>query len=115
MRKDDARRFYEAEAIRGGWSVRQLERQIDTQFYERALLSRKQTAVLAKGQTSVATDVVTADEEVKDPYILEFLNLKNEYSGNRSGGRARCQPGSIPHGTRRGLHLRRSPATTAYR
>ena len=80
VKKDEARRFYEAEAIRGGWSVRQLERQIETQFYERALLSRKQTAVLAKGQAPLATDMVTADEEVKDPYILEFLNLKDEYS-----------------------------------
>ena len=80
VKKDDARRFYEAEAIRGGWSVRQLERQIETQFYERALLSRKQTAVLAKGQAPIAADMVTADEEVKDPYMLEFLNLKDEYS-----------------------------------
>jgi predicted nuclease of restriction endonuclease-like (RecB) superfamily len=31
----EARRFYEAEALRGGWSVRQLDRQIGTQFYER--------------------------------------------------------------------------------
>ena len=80
VKKDDARRFYEAEAIRGGWSVRQLERQIETQFYERALLSRKQTSVLTKGQAPIATDTVRADEEVKDPYILEFLNLKDEYS-----------------------------------
>ena len=80
VKKDDARRFYEAEAIRGGWSVRQLERQIDTQFYERALLSRQKTSMLAKGQAPLPTDMVSADEEVKDPYILEFLNLKDEYS-----------------------------------
>ena len=35
-----AREFYEAEALRGGWSVRQLDRQIDSQFYERTALSR---------------------------------------------------------------------------
>lgn len=80
VKKDDARRFYEAEAIRSGWSVRQLERQIDTQFYERALLSKKKTSMLAKGQKPLSTDMATADEEVKDPYILEFLNLKDEYS-----------------------------------
>ena len=48
MKKDDAGRFYEAETIHGGWSVRQLERQIETQFYERALLSRKKSAMLGK-------------------------------------------------------------------
>ena len=36
----EARDFYEAEAVRGGWSVRQLDRQISTQFYERTALSR---------------------------------------------------------------------------
>ena len=45
-----ARAFYEAEAIRGGWSVRQLDRQISTQFYERTSHSKRQAAMLAKGQ-----------------------------------------------------------------
>ena len=44
-----AREFYETEALRGGWSVRQLSRQIDSQFYERTALSRNKEAVLAKG------------------------------------------------------------------
>lgn len=38
---DSARRFYEAEALRRGWSVRQLDRQISSQFYERTLLIHK--------------------------------------------------------------------------
>lgn len=75
-----ARSFYEAEAIRGGWSVRQLDRQVGTQFYERAALSRRKADVLAKGQGPAADDAVSADEEVRDPYLLEFLNLKDEYS-----------------------------------
>lgn len=82
VKKDNARKFYEAEAIRGGWSVRQLERQIGTQFYERSLLSRNKTSMLVKGQKPLSTDMVTAEEEVKDPYVLEFLNLKDEYSEN---------------------------------
>ena len=42
--KDDfARWFYEDEAIKGAWSVRQLDRQISTQFYERTALSRNKT------------------------------------------------------------------------
>ena len=80
VKKDAARHFYEAEALRGGWSIRQLERQIGTQFYERTLLSRKKSTMLSKGQLSREEDRVTPDEEVKDPYILEFLNLKDEYS-----------------------------------
>jgi predicted nuclease of restriction endonuclease-like (RecB) superfamily len=82
VKKGDARRFYEAEAIRGGWSVRQLERQIDSQFYERTLMSRKRTTMLTKGQRSRTEDAVTPADEIKDPYILEFLNLKDEYSEN---------------------------------
>ena len=80
VKKQAARNFYESEAIRGGWSVRQLIRQIDSQFYERTLMSRDQTEVLTKGQQPKAEDRVNPDEEIKDPYILEFLNLKDEYS-----------------------------------
>lgn len=43
-KSESTRAFYEAEALRGGWSVRQLERQIDSQFYERALLSKTRQA-----------------------------------------------------------------------
>ena len=75
-----ARRFYEAEALRGGWSVRQLERQISTLFYERTALSRNKAAMLRKGQTARPGDQVTPEEEIKDPLVLEFLGLKDEYS-----------------------------------
>lgn len=75
-----ARGFYESEAIRGGWSVRQLDRQISTLFFERTVKSKNQTALLAKGQTSVPEDAVTLEESIRDPYLLEFLNLKDEYS-----------------------------------
>ena len=43
-----ARQFYEAEALRGGWSVRQLDRQIATQFYERTERSRDKYALRSK-------------------------------------------------------------------
>lgn len=75
-----AREFYEAEALRGGWTVRQLNRQIGTQFYERALLSRDKAAMLRKGEKARPEDAVTPEEEIKDPFLLEFLNLKDEYS-----------------------------------
>ncbi|MGV8422341.1 DUF1016 N-terminal domain-containing protein, partial [Pseudomonas aeruginosa] len=49
VKDDHARQFYEAEALRGGWSVRQLDRQIGSQFYERTALSKDKAAMLAKG------------------------------------------------------------------
>lgn len=76
----DARSFYEAEALRGGWSVRQLDRQISTLFYERTALSRKKAAMLKKGEKPLPEDTVSIEEEVRDPLLLEFLGLKDEYS-----------------------------------
>ncbi|MBN1903106.1 DUF1016 family protein [Candidatus Sumerlaeota bacterium] len=80
IKNANARKFYETEALRGGWSVRQLDRQINTQFYERTALSRNKAAILEKGQKRARGDVVAPEEEIKDPYVLEFLDLKDEYS-----------------------------------
>lgn len=77
-----ARKFYETEALRGGWTVKQLDRQIDSMFYERMALSRNKAAMLTKHNRRKPDDLVTADEEVKDPFVLEFLGLKDEYSEN---------------------------------
>lgn len=76
----EARAFYETEALRGGWSVRQLDRQIASQFYQRALLSRNKAAMLRKGAVPRPEDAITPEEEIKDPLVLEFLGLKDEYS-----------------------------------
>ena len=80
VKNDQARRFYEIEALRGGWSVRQLDRQIGSQFYERTALSKNKAAMLTKGAIAKPEDTITPDEAVKDPYVLEFLDLKDEYS-----------------------------------
>lgn len=80
VEKPHARAFYESEAIRGGWSVRQLDRQIATQFFERAAHSKQQAALLARGQKPRPEDAVSVEDEIRDPYLLEFLNLKDEYS-----------------------------------
>ena len=45
LKNAHAREFYETEALRGGWSVRQLSRQINTQFYERTALSKNKAAL----------------------------------------------------------------------
>lgn len=80
LRNEEARKFYETEALRGGWSVRQLDRQISSQFYERTALSRNKAAMLRKAGKPEAGDAVSPDEEIKDPFVLEFLGLKDEYS-----------------------------------
>ncbi|MEI6790517.1 MAG: DUF1016 N-terminal domain-containing protein, partial [Myxococcaceae bacterium] len=80
LRSLEAREFYTVEALRGGWTKRQLFRQVDSQFYERTLLSRNKMAMLQKGQIKKPEDALTPEEEIKDPFILEFLNLKDEYS-----------------------------------
>lgn len=79
---DAARAFYEREAIHGGWSVRQLKRQIDSQFYERAALSHDKVRVLesARDTTTELAMPLTPEEAIRDPYVLEFLDLKDEYS-----------------------------------
>jgi len=79
-RSPEARRFYHAEALRGGWSVRQLDRQIASQFYERTAVSRNKDVMLRKGAVASAEDSISADDEVRDPLVLEFLGLKDEYS-----------------------------------
>ncbi len=80
VQDQSARQFYEQEALRGGWSVRQLDRQIASQFYQRTLLSKSKVAMLRKGSEPRPEDLITADEEIKDPLVLEFLDLKDEYS-----------------------------------
>jgi predicted nuclease of restriction endonuclease-like (RecB) superfamily len=80
VKNENARTFYETEALRGGWSVRQLDRQIESQFYERTALSKNKAAMLQRGAKARPADKVAPEEEIKDPYILEFLGLKDEYS-----------------------------------
>ena len=79
---EQARSFYEKEALRSGWTVKQLSRQISSQFYERTLLSKNKIAMLKKAEKPLPEDLATPEEEIKDPVILEFLGLKDEYSEN---------------------------------
>jgi hypothetical protein len=55
----NARAFYEAEALRGGWTVRQLNRQIGSLFYERTALSRNKAAMMRKGEVAKPEDAVS--------------------------------------------------------
>ena len=75
-----AREFYETEALRGGWSIRQLDRQINSLFYERTALSKNKAAMLVKEGEPRPEDHLLPQEAIKDPFIFEFLDLKDEYS-----------------------------------
>jgi predicted nuclease of restriction endonuclease-like (RecB) superfamily len=80
VKNPQARAFYETEALRGGWSIAQLNRQIGSQFYERTALSTNKAAMLEKGEVAEPGDALTPEQAIKDPFVLEFLNLKDEYS-----------------------------------
>lgn len=69
-----ARSFYEAECLRGNWSVRELKRQIASLYYERSSLSRDKDK-LAR-QVRRRAETVQARLAVRDPYVFEFLGLK---------------------------------------
>jgi predicted nuclease of restriction endonuclease-like (RecB) superfamily len=82
VEQPEARKFYETESLRGGWSVRQLDRQVSTLFYERTALSKNKAKMLAGGAKARPEDVVSVEEEIKNPYVLEFLNLRDDYAEN---------------------------------
>ena len=69
----DARRFYEAEAVRANWSRRDLERQINSLYYQRLLASADKTGML-QGERQPDQALRPVDV-LKDPYVLEFLDL----------------------------------------
>lgn len=70
--------FYIAESLKNNWTVRQLERQIYSNLYERLLLSNDKKSVLAVAKNEKQPS--DAKEIIKDPMILEFLDLKRENS-----------------------------------
>lgn len=73
---EDKREFYMAEATINNWTSRQLERQINSQLFERLLLSNDVQAVLAVAREEKQPS--DAKEIIKDPMVLEFLGLKRE-------------------------------------
>ena len=75
VEKIEARNFYEHEATAGGWSKVQLERQIDTLTYERLLMSKNKRGMLLEMRRAKNPTALTPIDVLKDPYILEFLNL----------------------------------------
>ncbi len=75
VENEKARVWYMNEAADSVWSTRQLDRQISTLYYDRLLASRNKDAVIAEAKEKLSQ--VEPEDIIKDPYILEFLNLKD--------------------------------------
>ena len=77
MRVDhiEARDFYEREAIEGGWSKAQLERQIHSFYYDRIIANRGKEGLLPAGRERLPGELVQPSHLLKSPMVLEFLGL----------------------------------------
>jgi predicted nuclease of restriction endonuclease-like (RecB) superfamily len=75
VENEKARAFYIEEAIANDWSTRALNRQINSLYYERLLSSGERKAVVAEMKEK--TKDLQPDEVLKDPYVLEFIQLKD--------------------------------------
>ncbi len=73
-----ARDWYARETISQSWSVRALERQISVLYYERLLASKDKMAVESEAAEHTAALAETAKDYLRDPYILDFLNLPDQ-------------------------------------
>ncbi|MFH1958088.1 MAG: PDDEXK nuclease domain-containing protein [bacterium] len=75
VKNKNARKFYGEECAKGNWNVRALERQVYSFYYERLLSSRRKTPVIKEADKKTKKLKEKPEDFVKDPYILEFLNL----------------------------------------
>lgn len=84
MRIDDAneRKFYEIEAYKNNWSVRELQRQFDSALYTRLVLSRDKEKVKELSEKGLVLE--KPKDAIKDPYILEFIGLPEHSSYSES-------------------------------
>jgi len=73
-----ARLWYQQEAIQQSWSVRALERQIGTLYYERLLASKDKSLVEQEANTNTQPLAESPKDYLRDPYILDFLNLEDK-------------------------------------
>lgn len=77
VERDDAKEFYMKEAIEGNWSTRTLERQINTLYFERMLMTPKKGKRDVKSEAEHKKEISKPVDIIKDPYVLEFLDLKS--------------------------------------
>jgi predicted nuclease of restriction endonuclease-like (RecB) superfamily len=77
LKSKEARDYYAKESVSSNWSVRALERQIGTHYYERILSSRDKQIVEQEAKEKTKDLQLTPKDIIKDPYVLEFLDLKD--------------------------------------
>jgi len=78
----DERNFYEIECAKNSWSVRELNRQLDSGLYERLALSKDKNTILKLAKQGQIIE--KPKDIIKDPYILDFLNLPEHSHFNES-------------------------------
>lgn len=82
LENENEREFYEIESLDNNWSVRELKRQVDSALFGRLSLSRDKEGIIRLAQKGQIIE--NPLDIIKDPYILEFLNLseQHQYSEN---------------------------------
>jgi predicted nuclease of restriction endonuclease-like (RecB) superfamily len=80
IENEKARDYYIQETIASNWSVRALERQINSLYYERLISSQEKQPVIQEAKENTKNLQLTAKDIIKDPYVLEFLDLKDNKS-----------------------------------
>lgn len=76
LKDDKSRLWYMEETAKSNWSVRALERQISTHYYERIISSKEKSPVIDEAIKNTKDLLLTPKDIIKDPYVLEFLDLK---------------------------------------
>lgn len=76
VENETAREYYLQEAIESNWSTRNLERQVNSLYYERVLMSGKEHRPAIKEEAENKKEIMLPEQIIKDPYVLEFLQLK---------------------------------------
>jgi predicted nuclease of restriction endonuclease-like (RecB) superfamily len=76
IENEDEKRFYEIEAAKNNWGVRDLKRQFDSALYERLIIGKDKEKIKELSEKGQVLD--TPEDAIKDPYVLEFLGIKEE-------------------------------------
>ena len=96
-----ARQFYEAEALRGRWSVRKVDWQIRSGFLQAYRPLKDRAAMLTWGERALPEDLVLPEGEIKASFVLEFPDLKYEYSEKDLEESLNPPSRDFPHGSGR--------------
>lgn len=77
---DEGARFYQQMSVNENWSVRELRRQMDTALFERVALSKNPKGIMKLMKKGPVIE--EAADIIRDPYVLEFLNIPENYQKN---------------------------------